>query len=394
MEVLRRLFDLPSQSCFILGPRGTGKTTFLKGRLPQAIRVDLLDPEQTRRYAAAPERLRMLVEAQSRPCCLVIDEIQRVPELLPVVHGLIDEQRGDQFVLTGSSARKLKQTGADLLAGRAILKSMHPFMAAELGVLFDLDRALRIGMLPIVLGSPIPEEVLRTYAALYLREEVQVEGLVRNIGVFSRFLEIISFSHASVLNISNVARECAVERKSVEGYVTILEDLLLAWRIPVFAKRARRTVSTHPKFYLFDAGVFQSLRPKGPLDHANEIGGQALEGLVAQHLRAWIAYQGKDWSLHFWRTQSGVEVDFVVYGQDGIWALEVKNTAEARSQDVRSLRTFREDYPQSHTALIYRGRERVMCRNVLCVPADEFLRQLRPDGPMIRNMPDDGLRMG
>lgn len=275
-----------------------------------------------------------------------------------------------------------------MLAGRAILRTMHPFMATELGALFDLERVLRIGMLPVVWDSNIPEEVLRTYAAMYLREEVQAEGLVRNIGLFSRCLEILSFSHGSVLNISNVSRECAVERKSVEGYVAILEDLLLAWRLPVFSRRASRALITHPKFYLFDAGVFQSLRPKGPLDQPGEIAGQALEGLVAQHLRAWVAYQRKDWMLYFWRTRSGVEVDFVVYGQDGIWALEVKNASESYDHDVRSLLAFREDYPQARVALLYRGRERIMRRNILCLPVEEFLRNLRPDGPLINNLPD------
>ena len=205
---------------------------------------------------------------------------------------------------------------------------------------------MRIGLLPVVLDSPEPEQVLRTYAALYLREEVQSEGLVRNIGNFSRFLEAVSFSHASLLNIGNVARECQVERKVVDGYIGILEDLLLAYRLDVFTKRARRALASHPKLYLFDAGVYQSLRPKGPLDCPEEVEGHALEGLVGQHLRAWIANSDDDWSLSFWRTRSGVEVDFVVYGPGGLFAIEVKNSARIRPQDLRSLRAFKEDYPE------------------------------------------------
>ena len=237
---------------------------------------------------------------------------------------------------------------------------------------------MRIGMLPVVLDSPEPEQVLRTYAALYLREEVQSEGLVRNIGNFSRFLEAVSFSHASLLNIGNVARECQVERKVVDGYIGILEDLLLAYRLDVFTKRARRALVSHPKLYLFDAGVYRSLRPKGPLDRPEEIEGHALEGLVGQHLRAWLANSDDDWSLSFWRTRSGVEVDFVVYGPGGLFAIEVKNSARIRPQDLRSLRAFNEDYPESKTYLLYRGTDRLKKGDVLCLPCKEFLLGLRP----------------
>ena len=165
-----------------------------------------------------------------------------------------------------------------------------------------------------------------------------MEGLVRNIGGFSRFLEAVSFSHAAVLNASSVARECHVERKTVEGYLDILEDLLLAFRIPVFAKRAKRDLSLHAKLFLFDTGVFLSLRPRGPLDHPEAIDGQALEGLAAQHLRAWIDYAKGSHQLYYWRTRSGVEVDFIVYGEDGIWAIEVKNSARVKPEDLRGLK--------------------------------------------------------
>ncbi len=216
---------------------------------------------------------------------MVLDEIQRVPALLPLFHSLIEEKKGWRFVLTSSSSRKLKRRGVDLLTGRAVLAWLHPFLASELGPYFRLADSLEKGLLPIVLDAEEPDRVLETYAALYLKEEVQTEGLVRNIGNFSRFLNLISFSHASLLNVSNVARECEVERKVVEGYVAVLEDLLLGYRLSVFTKRARRAVVKHPKFYLFDAGIYRSLRAEGPLDRSEEIQGSALEGLVAQHLR-------------------------------------------------------------------------------------------------------------
>jgi len=379
MEVIRRFLRTPEESFFLFGPRGTGKSTWAQKAFPAARRIDLLAPELHRRYSARPELLREQLEGQPGSRIVLIDEVQKVPALLSVVHALIEEKKGWRFILTGSSARKLKRTGADLLAGRAALRTMHPFMAAELGAGFRMDLALMRGLLPVVWASSRPQEVLSAYAALYLREEVQMEGLVRNIGDFSRFMEAISFSHASLLSVSNVARDCQVERKVVEGYVGILEDLLLAFRLPIFAKRAKRDLSAHPKFYWFDAGVFRSLRPKGPLDQPHELDGHALEGLIAQHLRAWIAYGRDELTLSFWRTRSGVEVDFILYGPRGIWALEVKNSSRVRDEDLRGLRAFQEDYPEAKTLFLYRGRERLKKGGILCVPCEEFLQQLHPE---------------
>lgn len=382
MEVLPRFFTAPKGSFFLFGPRGTGKSLWLRTHYPGALWLDLLDPETHRLFSARPERLRELVAADSGPRRVVIDEVQRAPELLPVVHSLIEQRRNVSYALTGSSARKLKRTGVDLLAGRAVLRSMHPFMAAELGPRFALDAALRHGMVPLVVAAPDPADVLRTYAALYLREEVQAEGLVRNIGVFARFLEAVSFSHAASLSVSQVAADCQVERKTVEAYIGVLEDLLLAFRVPVFTRRAKRAVVAHPKLFLFDAGVYRSLRPAGPLDRPAEIEGAALEGLVAQHLRAWIAYRSDDHELYFWRTRSGVEVDFVVYGATGLWAIEVKNTARIRPEDLRGLAAFQEDYPEARCLLVYRGRERSLHGRTLALPVEECLRELRPDRPL------------
>ena len=378
MELVRRLFQSPREGFFLFGPRGTGKSTLVKDRFEGALYIDLLDPEVFRLYSARPERLRERLRGEPGTRTVVVDEVQRIPELLGLVHSLIEEKAGRQFVLTGSSARKLRRTGADLLAGRVLLCGLHPFMASELGDRFSLESALHDGLLPVVLDAPEPARVLETYAALYLREEVQMEGMVRNIGSFSRFLEAVSFSHASLLNISNVARECGVERKVVEGYIQILEDLLLSYRLNVFAKRARRAVVAHPKFYLFDAGVYRSLRPRGPLDRPEEIDGHALEGLVAQHLRAWIAYADRDCSLSFWRTRAGTEVDFVVYGADEFAAIEVKNAARVRPQDLKPLKSFREDYPQSAAYLLYRGNERLLMDGVLCLPCSDFLARFVP----------------
>ena len=309
---------------------------------------------------------------------MVIDEVQKLPELLELGHLLIEEKLGVQFIFTGSSARKLRRAGVNLLGGRAVQRSLHPFMASELGKHFKLDEALRLGMLPVVHGAKVPEDVLRAYNGLYLREEVQMEGLVRNIGSFSRFLEAISFSQASVLNLASVARECHVNRKTVEGYLEILEDLLLSFRLEVFSRRAKRELAVHPKFFFFDASVFRSNRPSGPLDSPAEIDGAALEGLVAQHLRAWCDYSAGNHRLYYWQTRSRVEVDFVVYGESGLHALEVKNSLQVRPEDLRGLKSFGEDFPESRRWLLYRGRDRLMHDGILCVPCEEFLRELKP----------------
>ncbi|MFH2069010.1 MAG: AAA family ATPase [Candidatus Omnitrophota bacterium] len=374
--IIPRIFIPPKNSFFLFGPRGTGKTTWLRQNFSKAVWVDLLEPEVFRSYSARPERLEEVILAQPNKKAVVVDEIQKIPELLNVVHALIEKKLGIQFILTGSSSRKLKRTGADLLAGRVIKKELHPFMAAELNTKFNLSSALKQGLLPLVTSAREAEDVLKTYAALYMREEVQMEGLVRNIGNFSRFLEAVSFSHGSVLNISNVARECEVERKVVEGYITIIEDLLLAFRLPVFAKRAKRAVVSHPKFYFFDAGVFRSLRPSGPLDKPEEIEGCALEGLIAQHLTAWNSYRGDKNRVYFWRTSAGSEIDFVVYGSEVFWAIEVKNTTRIRPEDLRPLKSFKTDYPESTAYLLYRGKERLMKNGVLCLPCEEFLLKL------------------
>ena len=377
MALVPRVLALPKGSFFLFGPRGTGKTTWLRQVLPEALVVNLLEPETYREMAARPERLRELVLGNRDRKDIVVDEVQRVPDLLHVVHDLLERRPAPRFVLTGSSARKLRRGGVDLLAGRAAVRTLHPFLAGELPA-FDLARSLERGLLPLVVASREPRETLAAYATTYLEQEVKAEGLVRNIGSFARFLEVVSFSHAAVLNTSAVARDSAVHRKTVEGFLEVLEDLLVAFKVPVFTRRARRETAAHPKFFLFDAGVFRSLRPRGPLDRPEEIGGAALEGLVAQQLRAWIAYSSRDAALYYWRTRSGVEVDFVVYGSEGFWAVEVKNASTVRHEDVRSLKAFREDYPGCEPVLVYRGEDRLVVGGVRCLPAQDFLLGIRP----------------
>ena len=373
-----RYFQVPKQSFFLFGPRGTGKSTFLRKKFPGALWIDLLKPDVFRTYTAHPERIIELVHGNKDKKIIIVDEIQKVPDLLSAVHSLIEEKKSRQFILTGSSARKLKKIGINLLAGRVILKTFHPFILAELNKKFSFNSILKSGLLPVVLFSESPEDTLEAYVSLYIQEEVQQESLIRNLGNFSRFLEAISFSHGSVLNISNVARECEIERKIVEGYIKILEDILLAYRLPVFSKRAKRAVIQHPKFYFFDAGVYRTLRPKGLLDNPEEIGGAALEGLILQQLKAWNAYSGNPYEIFFWRSKRGVEIDFILYGKKDIYAIEVKNTKRIRPADLRPLESFKNDFPKAKTIFLYRGKDKLLRNKILCIPCEQFLEKLIP----------------
>jgi uncharacterized protein len=363
------------QSFFLFGPRGVGKTAWLGATFPDAPVFDLLDSETYTRLLAAPSRLADQIPAAYKGWVL-LDEIQRLPELLNEVHRLI-ERRRLRFVMTGSSARKLRRRGVNLLAGRALTRFMHPLTAGELGQDFEVGRALRYGCLPFACTEPDPRDYLRSYVTTYLREEVQQEGLTRNLAAFARFLEAASFSQGAVLNMAAVARESAVSAKVAEDYFSILEDLLIAVRLPVFVKRAKRRVIAHPKFYFFDAGVYQTIRPKGPLDAPEEISGPALETLVLQQLRALNDYLALGYSLFYWRTTTGDEVDFVLYGERALVAIEVKMTQRVRPDDLRGLRRFRELYPQARTIFIYTGSRRWREAEVDIVPVGEALRTLR-----------------
>ncbi|HAB99288.1 MAG TPA: ATPase [Parachlamydiales bacterium] len=377
--LLKRFFTPPKQSFFLFGPRGTGKSTWMKTLFPNAFYINLLLSTLREKFRAYPDELIKEVAALSKPAIVIIDEVQKVPDLLAVVHTLIEEKQDIQFILTGSSARKLKRGGADLLGGRALIKHLDPFMASELGNLFTLEKALRIGMLPLAWSSEEPEELLSTYASVYIDEEVQAEALVRNIGQFARFLHIMSFSHAQVINMNNIARESSVKRHTADNFISILEDLLLSSKINVFTHRAQRELTQHPKFYFFDAGVFRALRKLGPGDSHQEIDGAALEGLVFQHLQSWIHYTKGRHDLYFWRTKSGLEVDFIIYGESHFWAIEVKNSHVVSPEDVRGLQHFIEDYPEAKPLLLYRGSTRLEYKNILCIPVGQFLKEIKPN---------------
>ena len=370
-----RILEPPGRhSFFLFGPRGVGKTAWVRGALPGAQYFDLLDHGLYASLLAAPERLGEMIGAGHRDW-VVIDEVQRVPELLNEVHRLI-ESRKLRFVLTGSSARKLRRRGVNLLAGRALTRFMHPLTAIELGEDFDVERALRRGTLPAAWTHDDPAAYLRSYVATYLREEVQQEGIARNIAAFARFLEAASFSQASVLNVASVARDCGVAAKVAHDYFSILEDLLVAVRVPVFAKRAKRKLTTHSKFFYFDAGVFQAIRPRGPLDPPGDILGAAIETLFLQQLRAVNDAHELGYGIHTWRTHAGDEVDFVLYGERGLIAFEVQRASNVRREDLDGLRLFREDYPAAKTYLVHLGTRRWHESGVEIVPMNECLASL------------------
>lgn len=370
-----RLIKAPkTKSFFLFGPRGTGKTTWVKTAFPEGLYLDLLEAELFNDLLANPQRLENLIPKDFKNW-IIIDEVQRIPELLNEVHRLIEKQRY-KFILTGSSPRKLKRHGPNLLAGRALTYSMHPLTAAELGTDFDLKHSLLYGQLPCVYTEDDPKAYLESYVKTYLEEEIQQERLTRDISAFSRFLEAASFSQGSILNISQVAQDCAVERKVVESYFAILEDLLIGYRIPVFVKRAKRRLTMHPKFYFFDAGLYRTVRPMGPLDSPEEAQGAALETLFFQELNAINSYLALGYKIFYWRAASGIEVDFVLYGSKGIKIFEIKRAPKVHNSMLRGLNAFLDDYPQAEAYFVYGGGRKLSIGNIQILPINEILKSL------------------
>lgn len=371
----RLIIPPKSKSFFLFGPRGTGKTTWVKAAFPKAVYLDLLEAELFNDLLANPQRLENFIPRGS--AWIIIDEVQRIPEILNEVHRLIEKNKYN-FILTGSSARKLRRRGFNLLGGRALTYAMHPLTSVELRDDFNLDHSLRFGQLPSSCIESDPKRYLESYVKTYLEEEIRQEGLTRNLAAFSRFLEAASFSQGSVLNISNVAGECGVERKVVEHYFSILEELLIAYRIPVFTKRAKRRMIAHPKFYFFDVGVYRTLRPNGPLDMPEQIEGVALETLLFQELLAVNDALGLGYTISYWRTAHNTEVDFVLYGNRGIRAFEIKRTGKVVKSMTSGLVSFCKDYPMAKAYFIYGGK-RIMREGAIdVIPILDALRML-PD---------------
>lgn len=372
--MVARILEHPLQSrksFFLFGPRGTGKTSWLKSHLKDAVYIDLLNTEVYTLLLANPHRIADFIP-KNYQSWIIIDEVQKIPDILNEVHRLIEEKQ-HIFVLTGSSARSLRKKGVNLLAGRALVYHMHPFIAQELGDAFDLAPVLMYGLLPPVFSEPNPSAFLKSYVMTYLREEVLQEGLTRNLAAFTRFLEAASFSQGQILNMSVVARETNTSQKTVSNYFDILDDLLLGYRLPIFSKRAKRQVLQHPKFYFFDAGVYQTLRPKGFIDTQAEIDGAALETVFLQSLRAVNDYYELNYELYYWRTTSGIEVDFIVYGAKGFFAFEIKRSNNVSRSDIKNLISFHQDYPEATLYLIYGGEQKFNFDTVSVLPMKDAL---------------------
>lgn len=347
MFVLRaiRLPPPGTETFFLWGPRQTGKSTLLQRTYPNAWWVDLLKAEEYRRYLERPELLRHeleMADAAARQQ-IVIDEVQKVPALLDEVHWLL-ENRGLHFALCGSSARKVKRGAANLLGGRAIRYELHGLTAAELDRDFDLDRMLNAGYLPRIYFSGRQRQLLDAYVADYLKEEVAAEGLVRNLPVFSEFLNIAALCDTEIVNFSNLARECGVSSPTVKGYFGILEDTLLGRWIPAYRKRPKRRVIGAPKFYFADVGVVNRLARRGTLHRGSELFGKAFENWVLHELLASNAYRDADAKLSYWRLASGIEVDFIV--GDMQVAIEAKASAKVVNDHLKGLRQLVLDHPR------------------------------------------------
>jgi len=370
-----RLIEPPKdKSFFLFGPRGTGKTTWVKSKFTKTLYLDLLEAELFNDFLANPQRLENFIPKNFNDW-VIIDEIQRIPELLNEVHRLIEKNKY-KFILTGSSARKIRRKGVNLLAGRALSYHLYPLTAVELGKDFKLGHSLDYGQLPCVYIEENPKAYLESYVKTYLEEEIQYEGLTRNLGAFTRFLETASFSQGSVLNISSVARDCSIERKVVENYFAILEDLLIAYRIPIFTKRAKRRLVAHPKFYFFDVGLYRALRPTGPLDAPEGIGGHAFETLFLQEILAINAYLRLGYSVYYWMTSNNIEVDFVLYGSKGIKAFEVKRTGKISGSMLKGLKMFQKDYPGAKMYFVYGGERRLREGDIEIIPLKDALKGL------------------
>ncbi len=387
MEFIRAA-SLPVESFFLFGPRGTGKSTWLRKSFPTAKTFNLLLTKEYLRLSRSPELFRAEVEALPRKSWVVIDEVQRLPSLLNEVHALLEDHPGSyRFALTGSSARKLKRDEANLLAGRAITRGFFPLTRKELGAHFNLNRALRYGCLPRVWSHPespkgLPSEIqvqeyLESFAETYLREEIQQEALVRNLDSFSRFLEVAAIANGQILNISNVSRDCHVARQTVHGFYDVLEETLLGIRLPAWRPRLKVKEVEHPKFYFFDGGVARTLLGKiaEPPESAEE--GVLLESFLLNELRAFDSYAGLKGKFSYWRTPSGSEIDLIWTKGSRSVGFEFKRTTRWRREDSASLLEVVQSGKLKRGFAVYLGKETLaLGKNVVALPIEAFLEKL------------------
>jgi len=372
-----RLLDPPGSSFFLFGPRGTGKSTWVRSRLPQATVYDLLNTSESLRLSRDPSVLFREVQSLPAGAWVVVDEIQKVPALLDEIHRLIETCHLN-FVLSGSSARKLRRGGTNLLAGRAVVTNLYPLVSAEMSFEHPVGNALVHGAMPLAVTGSDPVAYLRAFADTYLQEEVRSEALTRSIGAFSRFLEIAARQNGQVTNVSGIARDAAVSRQTVQTYFDILVDTLIGyWVTPWKLKRSTKQVS-HPKFYFFDCGVVRALSGRLPYPPSPEEQGALLETLVFHEVRACAAYLRLHYPLHFWRSYDRVEVDLLCETAGGFVAVEIKASTRWDRRYNRGLQRIREELGPGRVTCygVYQGDRPLTLDGVHVLPVGDFLQRL------------------
>jgi len=344
-----RMLTVPDSTFFLWGPRQSGKTTLLKTRFPDAYRIDLLRSDEQIRYLQRPSLLRDETRALPAGKKIVIDEIQKAPALLDEVQYLIQEDQRE-FVLCGSSARKIRRSHANLLGGRAMKRELLGLSARELGRDFSLRRMLRQGPLPPHYLSDTPELLISAYVDLYLKEEILQEGLIRNLPVFSAFLRAAAIGDTEVTNFSNIARECGVASTTVRGYYEILEDTLIGTFVPAYTRRPKRRTIHAPKFYFRDVGVVNHLVHRVGVEEGSETFGKAFENWLFHEISVYLRTLPVMMEIAYWRLSSGIEVDFVL--GDAACAIEVKATRNVHERDLRHLREFQREHPEARNLMV------------------------------------------
>lgn len=378
--MIQRIIQLPDkQSFFLFGPRQTGKSSLIQSRIGNsAWTVSLLHTEDYTRYAKHPGQYRLDVaeKVDKGVNRFILDEVQRIPELLNEVHALLEKFPTCQFIMLGSSARKLMRGGANLLGGRAVRRFLFPFTREELGDAFRLDDALRFGTLPPLANraDTDKQDILRAYSDTYLREEIQMEGLVRNLGGFYRFLEVAASASGEMLNFSNIARECQLQARSVLSYYEILEDTLIGFRLLPWLKSERKRMVAHPKFYFFDTGITNAINRRLAEPPDSRLYGRLFEHFMILEAYRYIHYSASESRLFFWRTNTGAEVDllFEKHGKPTN-AFEFKSANEVGGDDFSGLRAFRNDNPGIPLTVVYRGPHPYETDGIRVIPWQLFL---------------------